>query len=128
MGGSHRNTVVSEDAVFVDLEKDNLLQYPDLIECKPKAGDLIVWHARSIHKIDGPKSEDWGTTKRRVFGWHRCAQRGHLREQGACPFLRHGLAWPCRWRPPRASALPAHLPEAGSGRGCGAQCGPLHAH
>ena len=51
--GSHRNTKVSSDAVFVDLEKDGLLEYPELLEFRPKAGDLIVWHARSIHKIDG---------------------------------------------------------------------------
>ncbi len=66
--GSHRNNEVSEDAVFVDLERDGLLKYPELIECKPKAGDLIVWHARSIHKIDGPKTQDWGSMKRRVLG------------------------------------------------------------
>jgi len=66
--GSHRNKVVSPDAVFVDLEKDGLLDYPELLEFKPKAGDLIVWHARSIHKIDGPTTQDWGTRRRRVLG------------------------------------------------------------
>eukprot|EP00316_Scyphosphaera_apsteinii_P020926 CAMPEP_0119316768 /NCGR_PEP_ID=MMETSP1333-20130426/40797_1 /TAXON_ID=418940 /ORGANISM="Scyphosphaera apsteinii, Strain RCC1455" /LENGTH=344 /DNA_ID=CAMNT_0007322507 /DNA_START=142 /DNA_END=1176 /DNA_ORIENTATION=+ len=66
--GSHRNSVVSQDAVFVDLERDGLLAYPELLEFKPKAGDLIVWHARSIHKIDGPSDQDWGNSKRRVFG------------------------------------------------------------
>jgi len=66
--GSHRNTCVSEDAVFVDLERDGLLQYPELLEFRPKAGDLIIWHARSIHKIDGPRTQDWGATKRRVLG------------------------------------------------------------
>mmetsp|Transcript_10008 Transcript_10008/g.28460 ORF Transcript_10008/g.28460 Transcript_10008/m.28460 type:complete len:144 (+) Transcript_10008:884-1315(+) len=29
---------------------------------------MIVWDARTIHKIDGPKSKDWGTMKRRVLG------------------------------------------------------------
>ena len=66
--GSHRNTAVSSDAVFVDLEKDGLLAYPELLEFRPKAGDLIVWHAKSIHKIDGPKSQDWDASKRRVLG------------------------------------------------------------
>jgi len=66
--GSHRNTAVSSDAVFVDLEKDGLLEYPELLEFRPKAGDLIVWHARSIHKIDGPKTQDWGFSRRRVLG------------------------------------------------------------
>ena len=65
---SHLNTDVTTDAVFVDLEKDNLLMYPELLEFRPKAGDLIVWHSRSIHKIDGPKSQDWGKSYRRVLG------------------------------------------------------------
>ena len=43
--------------VFVDLERDGLLEYPEMLEFRPKAGDLIVWHARSIHKIDGPSSQ-----------------------------------------------------------------------
>ena len=66
--GSHRNSDVSEDAVFVDLESDNLLQYPELLEFRPKAGDLIVWHSRAIHKIDGPTNQDWGSARRRVLG------------------------------------------------------------
>ena len=33
-----------------------------------QAGDLLVWNARAIHKIDGPKSKDWGARKRRVLG------------------------------------------------------------
>ena len=65
---SHLNTDVSTDAVFVDLEKDNLLQYPELLEFRPKAGDLIIWHSRAIHKIDGPKSADWESSRRRVLG------------------------------------------------------------
>jgi len=65
---SHLNTDVTTDAVFVDLEKDNLLQYPELLEFRPKAGDLIVWHSRAIHKIDGPKSQDWEASRRRVLG------------------------------------------------------------
>lgn len=65
---SHLNVDVSTDAVFVDLEKDNLLQYPELLEFRPKAGDLIIWHSRSIHKIDGPTSQDWDSSRRRVLG------------------------------------------------------------
>jgi len=68
LAGSHRNTKVSDDAVFVDLEADGLLEYNELLEFRPKAGDLIVWHARSIHKIDGPKDQDWGSSRRRVLG------------------------------------------------------------
>jgi len=66
--GSHRNTKVTSDMVFVDLEKDGLLEYPELLEFRPKAGDLIVWHAKAIHKIDGPKSQDWDASRRRVLG------------------------------------------------------------
>ena len=58
---------VQDSAVFVDLEEDDLLKYEPL-EFQPKAGDLLVWHARSIHKIDGPTSQDWGKSKRRVLG------------------------------------------------------------
>jgi len=65
---SHLNTAVSTDAVFVDLEKDGLLQYPELLEFRPKAGDLIIWHSRAIHKIDGPTSQDWDASRRRVLG------------------------------------------------------------
>jgi len=50
------------------LEKDNLLQYPELLEFRPKAGDLIIWHSRAIHKIDGPSSQDWEQSRRRVLG------------------------------------------------------------
>lgn len=65
---SHLNTDISTDKVFVDLEKDGLLKYPELLEFRPKAGDLIVWHSRSIHKIDGPKTQDWDSSRRRVLG------------------------------------------------------------
>lgn len=66
--GSHRNAKVTSEMVFVDLERDGLLAYPEMLEFRPKAGDLIVWHARSIHKIDGPKSQDWEASRRRVLG------------------------------------------------------------
>jgi hypothetical protein len=66
--GSHRNTTVTDEAVFVDLERDGLLAYPDMLEFKPKAGDLLIWHSRSIHKIDGAPDRDWGKRRRRVLG------------------------------------------------------------
>jgi len=65
---SHLNTDVTTDAVFVDLEKDNLLKYPDLLEFRPKAGDLIIWHSRAIPQIDGPLPQDWEASRRRVLG------------------------------------------------------------
>jgi hypothetical protein len=66
--GSHRNDKVSESAVYVDLKNDDLTKYNDLLEFRPRAGDLIVWHSRAIHKIDGPKTQDWDARKRRVYG------------------------------------------------------------
>jgi hypothetical protein len=66
--GSQRNGTVTDEAVFVDLERDGLLAYPEMLEFKPKAGDLLVWHSRSIHKIDGAPSRDWGQRRRRVLG------------------------------------------------------------
>lgn len=67
--GSHRNRCVSESAVFVDISTGELATYAaDTIEFRPRAGDMLVWHPRSIHKIDGPKSQDWGARLRRVLG------------------------------------------------------------
>jgi len=66
--GSHNNKSVKKDAVFVSLDEGDLPEYSEQLEFRPKAGDMIVWDARTIHKIDGPKSKDWGTMKRRVLG------------------------------------------------------------
>lgn len=66
--GSQNNTSVGEDAVFVNLADGDLPNYPQLLEFRPKAGDMIVWHPKSIHKIDGPESQDWEKRKRRVLG------------------------------------------------------------
>lgn len=66
--GSHKNKSVKNDAVFVNLEDGDLPNYPEQIQFDVNAGDLIVWNARAIHKIDGPKSKDWGSRKRRVLG------------------------------------------------------------
>mmetsp|Transcript_48304 Transcript_48304/g.112940 ORF Transcript_48304/g.112940 Transcript_48304/m.112940 type:complete len:375 (-) Transcript_48304:185-1309(-) len=67
--GSHENTCVPESAVFVDISTGELAQLAtNLLEFRPKAGDLLVWHPRTIHKIDGPSTQDWGTRLRRVLG------------------------------------------------------------
>jgi hypothetical protein len=66
--GSHMNSTIKDDAVFVDIANDGLLKYPDMLEFKPKAGDLLIWHSRSIHKIDGSPSRDCGQRRRRVLG------------------------------------------------------------
>lgn len=65
---SQNNKCVPEDAVFVNIDEGDLPEYHDFTTFRPKAGDLIVWHARTIHKIDGPTSQDWGSMKRRVLG------------------------------------------------------------
>lgn len=66
--GSHKNKSVKNDAVFVDISEGDLPEFSEQLEFRPKAGDAIVWDARAIHKIDGPKSKDWGVMKRRVLG------------------------------------------------------------
>jgi len=66
--GSHRNKSVKDDAVFVNPSEGDLADYSEQIAFDVHAGDLIVWNARAIHKIDGPSSKDWGVRKRRVLG------------------------------------------------------------
>jgi len=66
--GSHRNTVVDEQAVFVDIEQDGLEDYKDeLLEFRTMPGDMLIWHPRTIHKVDGPSDGIW-TSYRRVLG------------------------------------------------------------
>ena len=65
---SQNNKCIPEDAVFVDIDEGDLPEYHDFTTFRPKAGDPTEWHARTIHKIDGPQSQDWGSMKRRVLG------------------------------------------------------------
>ena len=66
--GSHRNTVVDELAVFVDIEQEGLEEYKDkVVEFRTMPGDMLVWHPRTIHKVDGPSDGIW-TSYRRVLG------------------------------------------------------------
>jgi hypothetical protein len=66
---SHENVAVGKDEVFVDLEDGDLPQYKsDVVEFRPRPGDMIIWHPRSIHKVDGAPNGDWKGTKRRVLG------------------------------------------------------------
>jgi len=65
---SHLNKLVGKDEVFVDLEEGDLPEYADdVVEFRPKAGDMIIWHPRSIHKVEGAPN-GWGDVKRRVLG------------------------------------------------------------
>eukprot|EP00913_Durusdinium_trenchii_P034306 g32098.t1 len=50
--GSHRNQSVSSDAVFVSLEEGKT-------RYTPEPGDLIIWDARTIHRIVAPPGQKW---------------------------------------------------------------------
>ena len=66
--GSHRNTAVDPNAVFVDIKQKGLEEYrDDRLEFRTRPGDMLVWHPRTIHKIDGPADGVW-TSYRRVLG------------------------------------------------------------
>lgn len=66
--GSHRNKVVDDQAVFVDIEQSGLEEYKDqLLEFRTMPGDMLIWHPRTIHKVDGPADGIW-TSYRRVLG------------------------------------------------------------
>jgi len=65
---SHRNTVVDPEAVFVDISSEGLEDYcNDQLEFRTQPGDMLVWHPRTIHKIDGPEDGIWDSY-RRVLG------------------------------------------------------------
>lgn len=68
--GSHCNSVVPPEAVFVDIDqpgledyKDNILQIENL-----QPGDMVVWHPKTIHKIDGSPSGTWSSYRRVIAG------------------------------------------------------------
>lgn len=66
--GSHRNTAVDPQAVFVDINQEGLEEYKDeRLEFRTKPGDMLIWHPKTIHKIDGPADGVW-TSYRRVLG------------------------------------------------------------
>jgi Phytanoyl-CoA dioxygenase (PhyH) len=65
---SHRNTCVDPQAVFVDIDQPGLEEYKaNQLEFRTKPGDMLVWHPKTIHKIDGPADGIWDTY-RRVLG------------------------------------------------------------
>jgi hypothetical protein len=66
--GSHGNAAVNEQAVFVDIQQEGLEDYRDkLLEFRIMPGDMLIWHPRTIHKVDGPADGIW-TSYRRVLG------------------------------------------------------------
>jgi hypothetical protein len=66
--GSHRNGAVDPQAVFVDINQEGLEEYRnEKLEFRTQPGDMLVWHPKTIHKIDGPSDGIW-TSYRRVLG------------------------------------------------------------
>ncbi|KAL3775807.1 hypothetical protein ACHAW5_005069 [Stephanodiscus triporus] len=66
--GSHNNDAVDPNAVFVDIDAEGLEPYRDeRLAFRTMPGDVLVWHPRTIHKVDGPSDGVW-TTYRRVLG------------------------------------------------------------
>eukprot|EP00634_Sargassococcus_sp_CCMP2135_P002588 CAMPEP_0198656874 /NCGR_PEP_ID=MMETSP1467-20131203/11178_1 /TAXON_ID=1462469 /ORGANISM="unid. sp., Strain CCMP2135" /LENGTH=391 /DNA_ID=CAMNT_0044392951 /DNA_START=15 /DNA_END=1190 /DNA_ORIENTATION=- len=127
--GSQNNQCVDEDAVFVDINDGDLPVYArHLLEFRPKAGDMIVWHARTIHKIDGPESQDWGTKKRRVLGGTVAIDRATYKDKQKVEFAdmgRHSLQhgdpledphFPRIWPSPVPSERQARLYAGSVGR------------
>jgi hypothetical protein len=65
---SHFNTAVDPEAVFVDINQEGLEEYRDQqLEFRTMPGDMLIWHPRTIHKIDGPEDGIW-ESYRRVLG------------------------------------------------------------
>ena len=65
---SHENDVVGVNDVFVDIEMEGLEDYRDeKMKFQVNAGDMLIWHPKTIHKIDGPDDGIWDTF-RRVLG------------------------------------------------------------
>jgi hypothetical protein len=68
--GSHRNQAADPQAVFIDITDPGLAEYSpreNWLEFRTRPGDMLVWHPKTIHKIDGPEDGIW-TTYRRVLG------------------------------------------------------------
>ena len=68
--GSHFNNIVDEKAVFVDIKQKGLESYAEKsnwLAFRTMPGDMLIWHPRTIHKVDGPADGIW-TSYRRVLG------------------------------------------------------------
>jgi len=67
--GSHTNKSVSDEAVFVNLEDGDLSNFSRRSKFIPEPGDLIIWDARTIHRIVAPPGQNWAEgMKRRALG------------------------------------------------------------
>ena len=61
---SHENDFMEKDVVFVS---DALIRKYEAVEFRPQAGDMLIWHPKTIHMVQGPRG-GWGDRKRRVLG------------------------------------------------------------
>lgn len=93
---SHENTCVDPGAVFVDIEMPGLEEYRDeWLEFRTQPGDMLVWHPRTIHKIDGPVDGIWDSFRRVLGGTAAKAGSKYHDKRGTGGILsdlgRHGL-------------------------------------
>jgi hypothetical protein len=88
--GSHCNDFVDRDEVFVRDDADLLDKY-EPTTFRPKAGDMIIWHPKVIHKVEGAPA-GWGDAKRRVIGGTAAIDRAMYQDEEEHSFKAHGLA------------------------------------
>lgn len=70
--GSQRNICVDEQAVFVDIDMEGLEEYKEKqLNFRTMPGDMLIWHPKTIHKVDGPSDGIW-SSYRRVLGGTVC--------------------------------------------------------
>jgi len=94
--GSHFNTAVDDQAVFVDIQKEGLEEYRDKkLEFRTMPGDMLIWHPRTIHKVDGPSDGIWDSYRRVLGGTAAKAGSLYHDKRGTGGVLsdlgRHGL-------------------------------------
>lgn len=94
--GSQRNTVVDPEAVFIDIDSEGLEEYRDkYLKFQTMPGDMLIWHPKTIHKIDGPADGIWDTYRRVLGGTVAKAGSKYSDKRGSGGVLsdlgRHGL-------------------------------------
>ena len=84
---SHENDFMESDVVFVG---DELIKKYEAVEFRPQAGDMLIWHPKTIHKVEGPKG-GWGDRKRRVLGGTAAVGECVYEENQEHALGKHGL-------------------------------------
>lgn len=84
---SHENDFMDKDVVFVS---DSLISKYEAIEFRPQAGDMLIWHPKTIHMVQGPKG-GWGDRKRRVLGGTAAVGECTYEEDMEHALGKHGL-------------------------------------